>query len=35
MVADVTLNIHVPTEDKSDDVKESFYKELECVLKFC
>jgi hypothetical protein len=25
------LNVHAPTEDKTDDVKDSFYKELECV----
>jgi hypothetical protein len=27
-----SLNIHAPTEDKIDDVKDSFYKELECVF---
>jgi hypothetical protein len=35
---DIVLNVHVhvPTEDKIDDVKDSFYKELECVFdKFC
>jgi hypothetical protein len=26
------LNIHAPTEDKTDDVKDSFYKELERVF---
>jgi hypothetical protein len=26
------LNVHVPTEDKNDDVKGSFYKELERVF---
>jgi hydroxypyruvate isomerase len=25
------LNVHAPTEDKTDDVKGSFYEELECV----
>jgi exonuclease III len=25
----IVLNIHVPTEDKTDDVKDSFYQELE------
>jgi hypothetical protein len=25
----VVLNVHVPTEDKTDDVKDSFYEELE------
>jgi hydroxypyruvate isomerase len=25
----IVLNVHVPTEDKTDDVKDSFYKELE------
>jgi hypothetical protein len=28
----IVLNIHAPTEDKLDDVKGSFYEELECVL---
>jgi hypothetical protein len=28
----IVLNIHAPTEDKTDDVKDSFYKELEHVL---
>jgi exonuclease III len=28
----IVLNVYVPTEDKTDDVKDSFYKELECVL---
>jgi hypothetical protein len=28
----IVLNIHVPTGDKIDDVKETFYKELECVF---
>jgi RNase P/RNase MRP subunit p30 len=28
----IVLNIHVPTEDKIDDVKDSFYKELEHEL---
>jgi exonuclease III len=26
------LNVHAPTEDKTDDVKDSFYKELEHVF---
>jgi hypothetical protein len=26
------LNVHAPTEDKIDDMKDSFYKELECVI---
>jgi hypothetical protein len=25
----ILLNVHAPTEDKVDDVKDSFYKELE------
>jgi hypothetical protein len=29
---DTVLNVHAPTEDKSDDVKDSFYKEMECVF---
>jgi hypothetical protein len=28
----IVLNIHAPTEDKIDDVKASFYEELECVF---
>jgi hypothetical protein len=28
----IVLNIHAPTEDKFDDVKSSFYEELECVF---
>jgi hypothetical protein len=30
---DITvLNVHAPAEDKIDDMKDSFYDELECVL---
>jgi hypothetical protein len=25
----IVLNVHTPTEDKDDDVKDSFYRELE------
>jgi hypothetical protein len=28
----IVLNVHTPTEDKTDDVKDSFYEELECIL---
>jgi hypothetical protein len=28
----IVLNVHAPTEDKSDDVKDSFYEELERVF---
>jgi hypothetical protein len=28
----IVLNAHAPTEDKTDDVKDSFYEELECVF---
>jgi hypothetical protein len=28
----IVLNVHVPTEDNIDDVKESFYEELEYVF---
>jgi hypothetical protein len=28
----IVLNVHAPTEDKTDDVKYSFYKELESVF---
>jgi hypothetical protein len=28
----IVLNVHAPTEDKTDDVKDSFYEESECVL---
>jgi hypothetical protein len=27
----IVLNVHAPKEDKTDYVKDSFYKELECV----
>jgi hypothetical protein len=30
-VSDIVLSIHAPTEDKIDDAKDSFYKELECA----
>jgi hypothetical protein len=29
----IVLNIHAPTEDKTDDVKDSFYEELESVFE--
>jgi hypothetical protein len=29
----IVLNVHAPTEDKTDDVKDSFYKELERVFE--
>jgi hypothetical protein len=28
----IVLNVHAPTEDKTDDVKDSFYEESELVL---
>jgi hypothetical protein len=28
----IVLNVHAPTEDKTDDVKDTFYEELECVF---
>jgi hypothetical protein len=28
----IILNVHAPTDDKTDDVKDSFYEELECVF---
>jgi exonuclease III len=28
----IVLNVHVPREDKTDDVKDSFYEELERVF---
>jgi exonuclease III len=28
---DIVLNVHAPTEDKDDDIKDSFYEELEKV----
>jgi hypothetical protein len=31
----IVLNVHAPTEDKTDDVKESFYEELERVFDKC
>jgi hypothetical protein len=29
---DIVLDMHAPTEDKSDDAEDSFYEELERVL---
>jgi hypothetical protein len=29
----IVLNVHAPTDDKTDDVKDSFYEELEHVFK--
>jgi hypothetical protein len=29
---DIVLNVHPPTEDKSDDIKDSFYKELQHIF---
>jgi hypothetical protein len=32
----IVLNVHAPTEDKDDDIKDSFYKELEQLFdQFC
>jgi len=28
----VVVNVHASTEDKSDDMKDSFYEALECVF---
>jgi exonuclease III len=28
----IVLNVHAPTEDKTDDVKDSFYEELELIF---
>jgi hypothetical protein len=28
----IVPNVHAPTEDKTDDVRDSFYEELECVF---
>jgi hypothetical protein len=28
----IVLNVYAPTEDKDDDIKDSFYKELEQVF---
>jgi hypothetical protein len=28
----IVLNVHAPTEDKTDDLKDSFYEELERVF---
>jgi hypothetical protein len=28
----IFLNVRYPTEDKTDDVKDSFYEELECMF---
>jgi hypothetical protein len=29
----IVLNVYAPTEDKTDEVKDSFYEELECVFE--
>jgi hypothetical protein len=29
---DITLNVHAPTEDEGDDIKDSFHEELEQVF---
>jgi hypothetical protein len=28
----IVLNVHAPTEDRTDDLKDSFYEELQCVF---
>jgi hypothetical protein len=28
----IILDVHAPTENKTDDMKDSFYEELECVF---
>jgi hypothetical protein len=28
----IVLNVHAQTEDKTDDVKDSFYEEMECMF---
>jgi hypothetical protein len=28
----IVLNVHAPTVDKTDDVKDSFYVELKCIF---
>jgi hypothetical protein len=28
----IVLNVPAPTEDKTDDVKDNFYEELECIF---
>jgi exonuclease III len=28
----IVLNVHAPTEDKTDYVKDGFYEELECIF---
>jgi hypothetical protein len=32
---DIVLNVHVPTEDKVDDMKDSFCQELVPMQNFC
>jgi hypothetical protein len=32
VTGDIVLNVHAPTDDKTDDVKDSVYEELECVF---
>jgi hypothetical protein len=31
----IVLNVHAPTEDKTNDVKDSFYEELELLFDKC
>jgi hypothetical protein len=31
-LGDTILNVHAPTEERSDATKDTFYKELECVF---
>jgi hypothetical protein len=28
----IVLNVHAPTEDKTHDMRDSFYEELECII---
>jgi hypothetical protein len=32
-VITIVLNVHALTEDKSDDTKDRFFEELECVIQ--
>jgi hypothetical protein len=29
----IVQNVHAPTEDKTDDTKDNFYEEIQCVFE--
>ena len=30
----ISVNVHIPSEEKNDDIKESFYEETDCSINF-